>query len=526
MRKVLSAVCLLFMVTIVTTTLAFDGAVATETGASGTAVSDARETVTGTRQWRESHENQVLDELLEFLAIPNDANNLSDIRRKAQWIIDAFARRGIELQLIETHGAPYVYGEHRAPGAQKTWLFYCHYDGQSADPSRWVGHRPWEPVLRNGRLEDGATIVRRPRQNIDPDWRVYARSASDDSSPIVMLLAALDALDAMGKKPRANLKFIFEGDEEKGSPNVFAFAGEHGELINADFMFVTDGPKHPSGKPTVVFGVRGITSVQLTVYGPSEALHSGHYGNYAPNPAMRLAQLLATMKNPDTGEILVEGWQDDREALSDIALAAVENYPDDPARSPQALGFAEPEGPYARRAEAITFNSLNVRGLSSAWVGDEARTLVPSEAIAELDLRLVKDTQPDVQVERLRQHIINQGFYVIDHEPTDAQRGEHPRLIKMTHRESGYPATRTPMDLPMSRAVLERLHAGFEDAPVAVPTAGGSLPLYAFSDIAGIPTVTVPVVNHDNNQHAPNENIRLGDFWKGIEIAALLLTLE
>ncbi len=517
MRKTLTALCMVV--------LAVSGAVA-----SGAPARDAMQIVTQTRLWRESHENRVLDELLEFLAIPNDANDLGDIRRKAQWIIDAFARRGIQLRLIETGGAPYVYGEHRTPGAQRTWLFYCHYDGQSADPSRWTGHRPWEPVFRNGRLEDGATIVERglvrSQQNVDPDWRIYARSASDDSSPIVMLLAALDALDAMGEAPGANLKFIFEGDEEKGSPNVFAFAEEHGKLIKADFMFVTDGPKHPSGKPTVVFGVRGITSTQLTVYGPSEALHSGHFGNFAPNPAMRLAQLLATMKDLDTGEILVSGWQDDRLPLSDAALSAITDYPDAPARSPHALGFAEPEGPFDRRIEAITWNSLNVRGLSSAWVGTQARTLVPSEAIAELDLRLVADTQPDTQLERLRQHIINQGFHVIDHEPTAAERREYPRLLKMTHRQSGYPATRTPMDLPTSRALLERLHAGFEDAPVAIPTAGGSLPLYAFSEIAGIPTVTVPVVNHDNNQHAPNENIRLGDFWKGIEIVALLLTLE
>jgi acetylornithine deacetylase/succinyl-diaminopimelate desuccinylase-like protein len=513
MRKILSALCLLFMT--------MTGAIASDAPAS-----DAMQVVAGTRAWRESHENRILDELLEFLAIPNDANNLSDIRRKAEWIINAFARRGIELRLIETGGAPYVYGERHTPGAQRTWLFYCHYDGQSVDPSRWVGHRPWEPVFRNGRLEDGATIAERPQENTDPDWRIYARSASDDASPIVMLLAALDAMNAMGTPPGANLKFIFEGDEEKGSPNVFRFAEEHGELIGADFMFVTDGPKHPSGKPTVVFGVRGITSVQLTVYGPTEALHSGHFGNFAPNPAMRLAQLLATMKDPVTGEILVAGWQDDRVALSDAELLALADYPDDPARSPHALGFAEPEGPYERRVEAITFNSLNVRGLQSAWVGDEARTLVPDRAIAELDLRLVLNTQPDTQLQRLRQHIINQGFYVIDREPTAAERREHARLLKMTHRGSGYPAARTPMDLPISAALLERLHAGFEDAPVAVPTAGGSLPLYAFSEVAGIPAVTVPVVNHDNNQHAPNENIRLGDFWKGIEIAALLLTLE
>lgn len=190
--------------------------------------SDALDVVTHTRAWRTSHENPILDELLQFLAIPNDANNLSDIRRKAQWIIEAFGRRGIELRLIETGGAPYVFGERRTKDAKRTWLFYCHYDGQSADASRWSGHRPWEPVFRNGRLEDGARIVDRPAAPVDPDWRVYARSASDDASPIVMLLAALDALDAMGRQPAANLKFLFEGDEEQGSPHVFTFVEEHG----------------------------------------------------------------------------------------------------------------------------------------------------------------------------------------------------------------------------------------------------------------------------------------------------------
>ena len=477
------------------------------------------------RAWRQAHESAIVEELLEFLAIPNVATDAPNIHRNARWIVDAFARRGVEMEIVATPGAPWVYGELTTPGATSTLLFYAHYDGQPADPARWIGHTPWEPVFRNGSLDDGAAIVPTPAAPIPPDWRIYARSASDDRSPIVMMLTALDALRDAGISPRANIKFLFEGEEEAGSPNANDFVRQHAERLRADAMLLADGPKHPSGKPTLVFGVRGITTVQITVYGPARPLHSGHYGNWAPNSAMRLAHLLATMKDPDTGDVLVSGWNDDRVPLSPAERSALGAVPDDPAQSPAALGFGEPEGPWDRRVEAIIYNSLNVRGLSSGWVG-EARTIVPDQAIAEIDLRLVVDTRPDTQISRLIDHIRAQGFHVIDEDPNAETRAQYARLAKVTKTEFGYPPTRVAMDLPIAQRLIARAERAFGTEAVAIPTSGGSLPLYAFEEGLGIPTIGVPTVNHDNNQHSPNENVRIGNLWDGIEMLAVMLTAQ
>ncbi len=486
---------------------------------------DGAEVVAAARTFRESNEHRIIGELLELLRIPNVADDEPNIRRNAEWLRRAFEARGVASELIETGGAPYVFGELNVPGAQRTLLFYCHYDGQPADPSRWVGHQPWEPVFRHGRLEDGAQIIPVPTGTIDPEWRVYARSASDDRSPIIMLLAALDAMREAGISPSSNIKFLFEGDEEAGSPHMNEVAERYRDKLAADVVLFADGPKHPSGRPTLNFGARGITSVQLTVYGPAQPLHSGHYGNWAPNPAMRLAQLLASMKDPDTGRVLIDGWYDDRIALTPTERRALELVPDDPAQSPAALGFARPEGVWERRVEAITYPSLNVRGLRSAWVGAETRTIVPDAAIAELDLRLVLDIRPDAQAERLANHVRAQGFHLVEEEPDAETRARYPLLAKMTRGEFGYPAARTSMDLAVSQAVIGRLRDAFQVDPVALPTTGGSVPLYAFTETLGLPTITVPTVNHDNNQHSPNENLKIRNLWDGIEILAVLLTM-
>lgn len=494
---------------------------------TGSQDADPSEVVRAAREWRQDHERSIVAELLELLSIPNVAANLDDIRRNAEWLVDALETRGAEARLLETGGAPYVLGEIRVPDAERTLLLYCHYDGQPADPARWVDHDPWEPIFRDGKLEEGASTVSLPASGaLDPDWRIYGRSASDDSSPIVMLLTALDALDAAGIPLRSNVKFLFEGDEEAGSPNMEATARSHGDLLAADLAIIADGPKHPSGRPTLNFGVRGITTAQIAVYGPSQPLHSGHYGNWAPNPALRLARLLASMKDEETGRVLVEGWYDDRIPLTDTELEALETVPDDPAQSPEALGFAGPEGEWARRVEAITWPSLNVRGMSSGWVGDEARTIVPDSAVAELDLRLVADIRPQDQVDRLVEHVRRQGYHVVEEEPDAATRSRYPKLARVVSPERGYPAARTSMDLPVSRDVRERLRRAFDVEPVALPTSGGSVPIYAFTDILEVPTIMVPTVNHDNNQHSPNENLRIGHLWDGIEILAVLLTLQ
>lgn len=471
----------------------------------------------------EANQHQIVGELVEFLRLPNVAADLPNIRRNAEALVAMMERRGVRTRILETGGPPMVFGELRAEGATTTLLFYAHYDGQPVDPAQWIGHDPFEPVLRTGRLEDGAPIVPFPdRGPYDPDWRIYARSASDDKMPIVALLAALDALRAAGQAPTVNLKFLFEGDEEAGSPHLADLIREHETLLASDLVVMVDGPEHPSLRPTIVFGARGITTAQITVYGPDRPLHSGHYGNWAPNPAHRLARLLASMKD-DEGRVLIEGWYDDVRPLSTAEREALVAVPDD---RPGEFGFAVPEGgPDQTRLARISLPSLNVRGLGSGWTGSGARTLVPDSAIAELDLRLVPDVEPSRQLERLRAHIQSQGYQLVDESPDSRTRATHPRIARLVAMEGGYPAMRTSFDHPVARRVVDAVTHGSSEEPILIPMMGGSVPAVWFPAITGTDVLLLPLVNPDNNQHAENENLRLGNLFEGIRTVAAVMRM-
>ncbi len=477
------------------------------------------------REHRAAREREIVGELVEVLRLPNVADDLDGQRRNATALVEMMTRRGIEAQILETEGAPYVFGVLEAPGADRTVLFYAHYDGQPVDPSRWIGHHPFEPVLRSASLEAGGEVIAWPAAGrYDADWRIYARSASDDKSPIVALMAALDGLRAAGIRPAATLKFIFEGDEEAGSPHLEALIERHAGLLAADLVVAADGPADPSGQPTLYFGARGIVSAEITVYGPLRPLHSGHYGNWAPNPAMRLAQLLAAMKDPESGRVRVEGFYDDVVPLSDFELEAIAEAPNDDDEQMAAFAFGASESG-AQRLLAINQPSLNVRGLTSGWVGDQARTIVPDVAIASIDMRLVKSVDPTAQVARLIAHIEKQGYHIVSDEPDLETRRRHDKLARVVW-SGGYPAFRTSMDLPVSRSLIEAIEGHTGQAAVKLPTLGGSVPLYLFTDVLETPTVGIPIVNHDNNQHSPNENLRIGNLWSGIETLASAMLIN
>jgi acetylornithine deacetylase/succinyl-diaminopimelate desuccinylase-like protein len=461
----------------------------------------------------------IVAELRGLLAIPNVAADSVNIRRNANALVVMMQRRGIETRILETGGAPVVYGEIGDPSLP-TILFYCHYDGQPVDPANWTQPSPWVPVLRSNTIEAGGTIIEpwpAPGTRVDPDWRVYARSASDDKAPIVALMAMLDAWDRAGVPLRNRIKFLFEGDEEAGSPNLAGVMREHRDLLAADLVVMADGPIHPSGRPTADFGLRGLVPVTLTVYGPITPLHSGHYGNWAPNPAMRLAQLLASMKSVD-GSVLVEGWEDDMTPLGEEERQALARYPhDDSARMRQLqLGSVDGRGP---RMEQIARPSLNVRGMRSLFTGAQARTLVPDIALAELDLRLVAGNDPARQVAKLMRHIERQGWTVVRTEPDSATRVGAQRLVRVVSGD-GYPAGRTALATPAARAVVSAIAAAGLGEPIVSPTMGGSGPAYVYTDILQAPFVVLPTVNHDNNQHAENENVRLGNLFRGAQILA------
>lgn len=479
------------------------------------------------RAYRSANEGRIVRELVELLAIPNVATDTSNIQRNAAKLIEMLEARGIEAHPLPVVGRGLViFGKLSAPDAKRTVIFYAHYDGQPVDPAAWTETKPFEPVLRTNSIETGGQRITFPELTSKvpvtyaDDWRIYARSSSDDKSPIVALLAALDALRARKIPVRVNLKIILDGEEEAGSPNLERTLLAHRNLLAGDLLISADGPVHQSGAPLIAFGNRGVADASLTVYGPIRALHSGHYGNWAPNPAFQLAHLLDSMKDAQ-GRVLIEGFYDDVVPLGGLEKKALDEAPNNDADLRNELQFAQPEGGGKKLVELINLPSLNIRGLRSAYVGKQSQNVVPEQAEASLDLRLVKNVEPQKQFDRLVAHVRKQGFFVTGKDPTRAERLAHPRVAKIVYG-GGYPASRTPMNLPVATKLMEVIQAAVTGPIVKMPTMGGSVPMYIFENL-NLPVIGVPIVNYDNHQHSSDENLRLGHFWRGIEIYAAIL---
>jgi acetylornithine deacetylase/succinyl-diaminopimelate desuccinylase-like protein len=496
----------------------------------------------GIRDYRHTHERQILDEFTRLLAIPNVASDKENIRRNAQFIFEMMQRRGLNPQLLEARSKetpPAVYGEWKVAGATQSIVLYAHYDGQPVDPKAWTASPPFKPTWRSGRFDLGGKILELPNPPtsptgitsmpdavwIDPEWRLYARGASDDKAGVMGILTAFDALKAQNAIPSFNIKFLFEGEEEAGSPHLGEIIELHKDLLQSDAWIICDGPVHQSGRKEVVFGARGDQNVDVTVYGPKRPLHSGHYGNWAPNPAMLLAHLLSSMKD-ETGRVTIAGWYEGVEPLGDAERRAIADAPafDDQIRA--ELGLAKTEGNGKLLMEMINQPSLNINGISSGDVGALARNVIPTTATTVLDLRLVKGNDYKKQIQHLIDHIKGQGFLVIDHDPTDAERQEHALIAKVSARAGGYNAERTRMDLPISIAVVKAVQSTSKDPIVRLPTSGGSLPLSIITDRLQTVTISVPIANYDNNQHAENENLRLQNLWDGIETLAAVMMMK
>ncbi len=488
--------------------------------ALGARAQDPARVRSAVRAYQQANDVAIVRELSELLAIPNLASDSVNIRRNALQIVAMLERRGIRSRLLETPGAPpAVYGELRTPGASRTIVFYAHYDGQPVDTSQWMTP-PWRPTLRDKPV---GTVIALPAQpgTVNGEWRLYGRSSGDDKSPIVAFLAALDALRAADIRPSVNLKFYFEGEEEAGSPHLRDALMRHRELLDADLWIFGDGPVHQSRKQQVVFGVRGVMGVELTTYGPVRALHSGHYGNWAPNPLVLMAQLLASMRDVD-GRILIAGFYDDvltpTRAERDVIAAA----PAVDSALRAELQLKATESGDAPLMERIMLPALNVRGISGGGVGSLAANAVPTTARASIDFRLVPRQTPAHVRELVEAHARAQGFHVVHQDPTPEDRRAHERILKLEW-EDGYPSSRTDMSLPVARAVVRAAEMGTGSPVIVVPMLGGSLPLYHFDEVLRTPLVTVPIVNHDNNQHAANENLRLQNLFDGMQVYAGLV---
>jgi acetylornithine deacetylase/succinyl-diaminopimelate desuccinylase-like protein len=465
---------------------------------------------------------EIVAGFIPFLKVDTVSQQPERVRAGAAWLVEAMEASGLEARVLETGGNPAVFGQRRLPGASRTLLIYCHYDVKPAPPERWLQPSPFEPVLRDGLAEDGAAPVALADVAGDalPSHRLYARGAADDKGPIWAHLNALRLMDGVGMAPGVDLKFIFDGEEEIGSPYFGDFTERHRELLAADLVLVTDGPKHDSGRPTISGGARGVLAIELTLESARRDLHSGNFA--VPNPSWILTHLLASMAAPD-GTPLIEGFEKDVLPPTATEREMMAKIPMDLRALGRELGVSLG----ADYLERLMFHStLNIRGLRSGFTGQEANTIIPSQATVSIDVRMVKNMRAEAMYRRIVEHIRGQGFTVIESADAplpDELRGRAVRVVE----KRGYDPSKTALDLPISREVIaavERAHGG--QPAVLLPTLGGSVPLWAFTDILGLPTLVVPYANAGNRQHSPNEHLRLDHLFQGIKTTAVLLSSD
>ena len=461
-------------------------------------------------------------EYREFLSLPNDANNEDELIPNMIWCEEAFQRRGFTTERLKTKRLPLILAEKQYSGAKNTVLFYIQIDGQPVDPSKWFQEGPFVPTLKKQVKKDKWETIpwESLYKNYDDDWRIFARSASDAKGPINSFLIALDIIAEKGIKPDYNIKVIMDMEEEMGSPNLPPAVKKFRKKLKADRLVILDGPRHPSNEPTLTFGARGIVAIQLKVHGPKFPQHSGHYGNYVPNPAVRLSQLIASMKDDD-GKVTIPGYYDGI-TISEEARAIMSAVPDDEKFIRKSIGISEPDKVANNYQESIQYPSLNVRGMQSGWVEKEVRTIIPSYALAEIDVRLVKETDPNRIIKLIKNHIKSQGYYIIDRDPKDNERSRYNKIASFNYR-IGYQAFRTPVNSEIAYWLRAALVNGFGKEPIIKRTSGGSIPISPFVNTLNIPAVTVPTVNPDNNQHSPNENLRVGNLIESIRTHVSLL---
>ncbi|MDI3341880.1 MAG: M20/M25/M40 family metallo-hydrolase [Sphaerobacter sp.] len=433
----------------------------------------------------EARKSELIGTLCRLLRQPSVSAQGLGVDECAAVLRDIMAAHGIAARVMPTAGHPVVYGEYQVPGAHTIMLLYGHYDVQPPEPyEAWVSP-PFEPTIRDG--------------------RIYARGAGDNKGQLITHVLAVKLLADLGLMPKVNLKFIFEGEEESLSPSLPAFLREHAELLRADVFYAADGPRHPSGRPVVFFGVRGVVGVELVARGANRDLHSGEFGGPVPNPAWTLVELLSTMRFPD-GRVTIEGFYDrvvpptayERELLARIPFDAEEVK-----RDLGITAFAGP--PDLSWYEQLMFQpTLTISGMASGYTGPGVKGVLPSEAVVRLEARLVADQDPDDIFAKIARHV----------------RRYAPEVeVRLLSRSA---PSKTSPELPVSRAIVAAIGDAFGVEPVVKPVLGASAPSYLFSQTLGLPVIWATYANYDEHNHAPNENITIDSFLTGIYASALV----
>ncbi|MEO7360462.1 MAG: M20/M25/M40 family metallo-hydrolase [Gemmatimonadaceae bacterium] len=475
------------------------------------------------RNWRVAHEIAIVHEMNALLSLPNITRDTANLRPNAMAIATMMKRRGITTQLLETKGGPpVVFGELKARNATRTLVLYAHYDGQPVNSSEWQGGAPFVPALRIQRDGKWMDLPLPDSGRLDPEARIFARGSGDDKAPIVAILAALDAMQATAHPATVNLKFFFEGEEESESVHLEQTLKTHAALLASDGWIFCDSPVHASRQMQVVLGVRGSMGLELTVYGPSRALHSGHYGNWAPNPGILVSELITSLRDAD-GTILVKGFQDDVSPPTQKEIAAARALPKPDAALRRELLLGGTEANDALLAERLLSPGLNVRGIRVGNVESTATNAIATEAKASIDFRLVPKQTPERIRQLVEAHLVANGWFITHAAATDRERLTHRKVVRLTWGE-GDEATRINAESPIAVALFGAMDEMLDRPILRVPTMGGTLPTAVFVRTLGVPLIVFPIANHDDNQHAKDENIRLQNLWDGIDAFAAIFT--
>ena len=436
--------------------------------------------------------DRYVEELKEYLAIPSISalpQHAADVRRAAEWTAGALRKAGVsDVRLIETPGNPVVYGEWvTAPGAP-TILFYGHYDVQPVDPVDLWTSPPFEATVRDG--------------------EIYARGAADDKGQVFMHIKAVEAhLRENGRLP-VNMKFFIEGEEEVGSVHLDEFIGNHKQELAADVVVISDSPMFDRGIPSICYGLRGLAYFQIDLRGTRSDLHSGSFGGAVANPAFVLAQVLAQMKDR-SGRVRIPGFYDDVRELSEAERAEWKRLPFNETKYRKELGAPKLFGEtgYSTLERVWARPTFEVNGLLSGFTGEGAKTVLPATAMAKVSMRLVPDQDPDKVAQLFEDYVKKVAPGTVE--------------VKVTRMHGGRPWM-ADFDNKYVRAAGRAIEQGFGKAPV-FNREGGSIPVVStFQQELGIPSVLFGVGLPDENAHAPDEKLDLGNFHNGIIASAFL----
>jgi len=435
----------------------------------------------------DAHQQEFLDRLIAYLRMPSISAHGLGIAEVAQYIADVMNRIGLAARIIPTAGWPMVLAERNdVPGAP-TVILYGHYDVQPPDPLEEWFSPPFEPTIRDGRL--------------------YARGVGDNKGQHFAQILALESLLACRGALPCNVKVLLEGEEEIGSPQMPVFARAHRDELAADLVITSDGPVDADGRSRLRFGVRGVLSFELRARGANRDLHSGNWGGVVPNPIWTLVQLLATMKN-DQGIVTIDGFYDNVDAPTPLEKETLEGLPVDIAAVRQSLDLTAFDQPVERGfyERLSTWPTFTINGLHGGYGGPGSKTVLPHEAFVKCDIRLVESQTADEIYAKVEAHI-----------------RQHAPGVELIRQGSMDPS-KTRLDSPYTEPIRRGIAAAQEEEPLLVPAMGGSLPDCVFTKTLGIPAFGVPYANADESNHAPNENMEIARFYKGIKTGAAMLT--